>query len=166
MMINRITSPSMRFLVTVLIVFTVAGCAGLTSFKEPKVSIVDFRILPISGFTPEFEIGLKISNPNKVPIILQGVDYTIELNDKTVVTGVATSLPTILPLSDGSVILSASPDFSTSFKVVRKLISQRSMSINYRLNVNLDVGTVFPVINISRTGNFSLKDLRKMTKII
>lgn len=157
----------MKTFIALCLAFLLTSCAGLnTNFKDPKITVNDFKMLPLSGLTPEFEIGLNVKNNNDIPIILQGLDYTVYFNGEAVVSGVSTSLPTIAPRSDGDIRVKATPDFFGGFGVIKNLLKNRSDTIDYKIDVKLDVGAIAPKIPMVREGKFSLSSLKKMTNII
>ena len=86
------------------------GCASLQpNFETPGVTVTSFRILPSSGLAPEFEIGLRVTNPNAQALNLRGVAYTASLDGRELIEGVANDLPTIEAYGTGDVTLTATP---------------------------------------------------------
>ena len=71
------------------------GCASLQSgYETPVVTITSFDAIPTNGI-PQFKIGLHIVNPNRTPLDLKGVSYTIALEGHKIMTGVSNKLPHI-----------------------------------------------------------------------
>ena len=56
---------------------------------------------------PRFEIGLHIINPNRQPLTLTGVAYTISIEGYRIMTGVSNTLPVIEAYGEGEVRLEA-----------------------------------------------------------
>ena len=45
--------------------FFLSGCATINPhYEQPSVELVSFKVLPANGFEQNFEIGLKLTNPN------------------------------------------------------------------------------------------------------
>ena len=80
------------------------------SFETPSVTFTSFRLLPSSGLTPEFEIGLRVTNPNAQALKLRGLAYTASLDGRELIKGVANDLPVIEAYGTGDVTLTAAPD--------------------------------------------------------
>ena len=63
------------------IVMMVAGCATLhPDYETPVVNVSSIRALPAEGVAPRFEIGLHIVNPNRSPLALYGIAYSLKLD--------------------------------------------------------------------------------------
>ena len=70
-----------RIISLVLAVFTVTACATLRQdFETPAVNVSAIRPLPSDSLVPRFEIVLHIVNPNRSPLRLQGIAYTLALD--------------------------------------------------------------------------------------
>ncbi len=135
------------------------SCAALqTDYEAPAVSITSFKAIPEEGMVPEFEIGLHIVNPNRSALDLKGISYTVNLEGHNIFTGASNKLPMIEAYGEGDVLLHASVDFFNSLGFFTDLIqNQKRDNLSFSLNVKLDVGTLHPLIRISKKGNISLK---------
>lgn len=136
----------------------VFGCAALrTDYDAPAVSITSFKAIPGEGIVPGFEIGLHIVNPNRTPLELKGISYTINLEGHDILTGASNKLPRIEAYGEGDVVVHAALDFFNSIGLFRNLArNQKQETFSYSLNAKLDVGTLQPVIRISKKGKISL----------
>ncbi len=134
------------------------GCAGLqTDYETPTVSITSFKSIPGEGMVPRFEIGLHIVNPNRTALDLKGISYTVNLEGHNLLTGVSNKLPLIEAYGEGDILLAASVDFFNSMGFFADLAkNQNRESFAYSLDAKLDVGTLHPIIRISKKGNLSL----------
>lgn len=140
------------------IVFIFSSCASLQpGFETPVVSISSFEALPSQGVLPQFEIGLHIVNPNRTALNLKGVVYTISLEGHKLVTGVTNELPVIGAYSEGDIVLNASVDLFSSIGFFTDLIRNQNLKkISYQFNAKLDVGTLYPIIRVTKEGELSL----------
>lgn len=135
----------------------VQGCSAFRpGFETPTVTVNSFRTVPSQGALPDFQIGLRVVNPNREALSLRGVTYTITLNDREVVTGVANDLPVIDAYGQGDVILTASPNLVASIRFVSDLINRPGDSVSYRLEARLDPGRLYPTIRVTDSGRISL----------
>ena len=137
------------------------GCAALQpGYETPQVTISSFEALPSQGVIPRFQIGLHIINPNRTPLDLKGVSYTISLEGNKILTGVSNQLPKIEAYGEGNVVLNASVDFLSSMGFLKDLIqNQKNDNITYNFAAKLDVGSLYPFIRITKKGEISLNQL-------
>jgi LEA14-like dessication related protein len=149
-------------LLTLLIAATLFSCAGLKpGFEEPTVGISSFRLIPSERFAPQFEIGLHIVNPNRTPLPLEGIVYSVNLNGYKILTGATNKLPVIEGYSEGDVTLRATPDLLSSVSILRTLLSQAQDTLTYELDANLDIGGMRPRIHLQEKGKVSLRGVEK-----
>ena len=137
-----------------LFVLFASGCATLQpGYETPVVSISSFEAIPTQSLVPQFKIGLHIVNPNRSPLNLKGISYTITLEGHKIMTGVSNQLPLIEAYSEGDVVLKASVDLFGSIGFFTDLIENRKKDrISYRLSAKLDTGTLHPIIRVTKKG--------------
>ena len=63
-----------------------------------------FKPLPSEGMIPAFEIGLRIINPNRQTLNLEGIVYTVSLQGHEIVKGVGKDFAPIEGYSEGMVL--------------------------------------------------------------
>lgn len=141
-----------------LFLLFVSGCSQLQSgYETPVVSITSFEAIPTQGIVPQFQIGLHIINPNRSPLYLKGVSYTISLEGHNIITGVSNQLPQIEAYGEGDVLLAASVDLFSSIGFFTDLIRhQKNDQISYALDAKLDAGSSYPLIKVAKKGKISL----------
>jgi LEA14-like dessication related protein len=134
------------------------ACAGLRpGYETPTVSVNSFRALPSQGALPNFEIGLHVVNPNREPLKLRGVSYTVNLGGHELIKGVGNELPVIDAYGEGSFTLTATPNLLAGIGLVTDLMRSSTNSVKYKLEAKLDVGRIQPAIRISDSGEISLR---------
>ncbi len=146
------------FTLFLILILFISGCATLQpGYEIPIVSITSFKAMPTQGLIPQFQIGLHIVNPNRSPLNLKGVSYTISLEGHKIMTGVSNQLPVIEPYGEGDVLLTASIDLFNSIGFFTDLIlTQKKEKISYSLNAKLDAGSLHPLIRVTKKGYISL----------
>ncbi len=146
-------------LLFILFLVFVSGCATLQpGFETPVVSITSFKAMPTQGMIPQFQINLHIVNPNRSPLDLKGISYTIALEGHKIMTGVSNKLPRIDAYGEGDVVLNASVDLFSSIKFFTDLIGTPNKNlISYSFNAKLDAGGLHPFIRASKKGQISFK---------
>ncbi|BCA78425.1 LEA type 2 family protein [Desulfuromonas sp. AOP6] len=155
-------SRTIRLALYLSLFILMAGCAGLDpSFETPTVGIRSFRVLPSAGMAPNFEIGLHIVNPNRAPLKLEGIVYTVRLEGQRVLMGVANDLPEIAPYGEGDVTLNASADLLSSINLFASLMQQARDTFAYELEATLDIGRFRPRLQVREKGEISLKSPTK-----
>lgn len=145
-------------LAPILLLMFMAGCASLQpGYEKPSVSITSFEALPTEGMVPKFRIGLHIVNPNRTPLDLKGVSYSIFIEDHKIMTGVSNQFSSIEAYGEGDIILNAAVDLFSSIQFFTSLISNKNTDrISYRFSAKLDAGSLHPLIRVSREGVISL----------
>jgi len=149
------------FSVLISLALLINGCAGLQAdFKEPTVNVTSFRVLPSEGMAPRFEIGLHVINPNRMALDLAGLSYTVSLGGHQILSGVANDLPAIDAYGEGDVTLLATADLFNSISLFADLVRQPRDNFSYELEAILDLGGIYPNVNVDKKGQISLAPMR------
>jgi LEA14-like dessication related protein len=149
---HRLAAP---LLLTLL---ALAGCATLQpGYETPTVTVSHFRILPSEGVAPRFEIGLRILNPNRTPLELHGIAYSVRLEGHRLLAGVANDLPEVAPYGEAEVNLVASIDLLGGLGLIGDLLNSQRESLTYRLEAKLDIGPLQPTIRVDHEGRLETR---------
>jgi len=134
----------------------VAGCTTLRpDFETPSVNVTSFKPLASQSFTPRFEIGMRVVNPNFTSLNLRGMTYKIFLNDYEVVEGAANELPVVSAYGEAQFNVIATVSLMEGMRFVQDMLKTANGQVDYRLQVKLDVGAMIPSIRIEKTGSYS-----------
>lgn len=134
-----------------------AGCGALRpGYETPTVTVSSFRSVPSEGAMPAFEIGLRVTNPNREPLELVGVAYTVSLEGRDIIKGVANELPVIEGYGQGDFTLTASANLLAGARLVTDLLKTEKDSFRYELEAKLDVGGLRPTIRVRDAGEIGL----------
>ena len=140
----------------ILVPVLLAACATLApGFEEPGVEVTSIRLKNSGSLTPEFDITLRITNPNRDNLMIDGMSYTLYLAGNKLVSGVANDLPSIPAYGEAQMQLSASLSLFGGLSLLNDLASQNPESLDYELITRIDVGRFYPKITIKRQGLFS-----------
>lgn len=143
------------FLVLLVCILSLTACVTVpTDFEEPVVSVISFSPGSSASISPQFDIVLHVTNPNRQALELDGMSYTIHLDGNKVMSGVSNDLPTIEPYGEALVKLNATVDLLGGFQLITGLMNESRDHIEYEFNARLDVGTFLPPIEINKSGNF------------
>ena len=148
-----------RFLAIVLpLLIVLGGCAHWRpQFEQPTVKVVTLRALPAEGMEQRFAIGLRITNPNSVPLNLAGMSYRLRLNSYDLLSGVASDIPSIAPYSEIPLEVSAGINLLNSLRLVRSLMARPDEAIAYELSVKLETTSrLLPMIRLQEAGEIKL----------
>lgn len=147
-----------RMLAVWLGVLMLAACASMpTDFEEPGISISNIALRNSTGLTPQFDITLHITNPNRDPLDIAGMSYDIYLEGNKVVSGVSSQFPVIEAYSEADVSVSAMVNIIGGINLLRELSGGAGNTLDYELAARLDIGRSHPRINIKRSGLIRLR---------
>ena len=141
---------------SVLLLLT--ACVSLPSdFKEPAVSLVSITPQITNVFAPEFDIVLHITNPNREALDIAGLSYTIHLQGNKLIEGVANDFPIVAAYGEADISLQARADLIGGISLLSDLLNQPSDQVEFELNAEIDLGTLYPMIRVQRSGVISLQ---------
>ncbi len=141
------------FLWLMFFVLGLSACVTMPDdFEEPSVSVTSFTPKNSAGITPQFEIILHITNPNRDPLTLEGMSYTIHLDGNKVMSGVANELATIEPYGEADVTLHATANLLGGFQLITGILNQAKEHIDYEFKAKLDIGAFMPRIAVIKKG--------------
>ena len=149
-------------LATAVLALLLAGCMQMSpDYEQPTVTVSSFRAVPGNGPGLNFAVDLKVINPNREPLELQGVAYTISVEGRKLITGVGKDLPVIDGYSEGTISLTASASMMQGLRLLGDLMdSPNRDTLSYELDTKLDVGTFYPAIRVKDVGEFQLNPSR------
>lgn len=151
----------------VFLVTAWAGCAGLgQSLQAPDIRLAGLLIEEVNLFETALQLKLRVINGNDIPLVLKGIQCELELNDKSVATGVSGTAVTIPAL--GSDIVSVKV-FSSMFNIASSFLrmAQKEAAktgepdLTYQLSgrIHLESSGLSPsTIPFKTTGKISLAD--------
>lgn len=135
---------------------SISGCAGVqTTYDQPVVSLTSFRFLPGDSIVPKFEIGLQIINPNRDELKLDGIFYTVTIEDHRILSGVASELPIVAGYGEEDILLVASVDVISGARLIQTLLTKPTDSFHYGFHAKLDLGSFRLPLKISEEGQFT-----------
>ncbi|MEE4330909.1 MAG: LEA type 2 family protein [Wenzhouxiangella sp.] len=153
----------MNRVVKIALVFAalwLAGCAALGTGREPpSVFLQNFRAVegPAGSGLPAFEITLRVLNPDPEPLRLHGAVYSVRLEGRRIVEGVANDLPEIAGYGEGLITLTAGVDLIGGVRLLTELINQPREQFEYRLSARLDPVGFARDIRIEEVGRIDLE---------
>jgi len=148
--------PLRCLLYGVLLLLT--ACVSLPAdFKDPTVSLVSITPQVSNLFAPEFEVVLHVTNPNRKALDIVGLSYTVHLQGNKLIEGVANELPVVAAYGEADISLHATADLMGGISLLGDLLNQPSDQVEFELNAEIDLGTLYPMIRVQRSGMISLQ---------
>jgi LEA14-like dessication related protein len=140
------------------ILLAAAGCATVPAdFRQPGVSVVSVTPRLANSIAPEFDIVLRVTNPNRSALAIKGLTYTIDLAGSQVVQGVASDLPKIAAYGEAEVTLGAQADLLGGLNVLSRILADPASPIDFEFNAEIDIGTFYPMIRVNKRGEVSFR---------
>lgn len=143
-----------RFLF-VAVLFFLSGCATMNlDYEEPTVELISFKALPANGFEQNFEIGLKLTNPNDFELPLNGISYQLNVVGETLAHGVAADIPTVAAYSEVRFVVPVSTSLIMGgIKLIKALMVSQGQDISYQLKAKIDIDIPFvPKLTVIEEG--------------
>lgn len=75
------------FFPCLVLLLTLAGCAGLTGLEKPAISLADIQVVEMKTLETTFLVELRVTNPNPDPLTVQGLNCDLELEGKQFASG-------------------------------------------------------------------------------
>lgn len=135
-----------------------AACGSLTpGFQQPQVSVTSFALAPqSSGLAPHFNIGLRVTNPNRIALPLRGISYEVEVEGNRVLNGASPDLPTVGAYDSADFVIEAAPDLFGGARLLADLMTRQRSSLGFTFRARIDTGSLLPAIRVEETGSFGL----------
>ncbi len=145
--------PTTRIIAFSGLTLLITACANLTpGFEEPSVEVTSIRLDNSIGLAPEFDISLRLTNPNRDALQVDGLTYTLYLAGNKLASGVTGDVPNMPGYSETRVNLRASLSLFGSLGLLNRLMNEHQETIDYELVTGLDVGRFYPKITIRQQG--------------
>lgn len=137
------------------------ACSTLAGYETPSVSITSVRTVRSEGALPDFVIGLRVINPNRNPLPIQGVSYAIRLAGNEIIRGVGNDFPVIEGYGQADLSITASADLFAGIRLFSELLRSPQDNVDYDVDARLDLGGLRPNLRVRDRGNLSLNNLNK-----
>jgi len=152
---------SIRLMLVNLLFLLLAGCASMPrDFEEPSLTVTSIAFRNSNSLTPQFDIMLHITNPNRVALNLAGMSYSVALAGNKVITGVSNDLPVVEAYGEADVPISAVVSLMGGIRFLNEIMTRNPDQIEYVFDARLDIGNMRPRININKSGVVSLRGSR------
>ena len=161
---HRICIEHPRIFLTafMLLALSINGCAGFgTRLESPRISLSNMAMQETTGFETVLQVQLRVLNPNDIDLNIQGVDCTLEINDKPFARGISNATVQVPPFGSATVPITV---YSSAVDIARGLISMPGRDeVSYALKGHVRLaktGWLLSRLPFSSEGTVSLKDLK------
>jgi LEA14-like dessication related protein len=113
------------------------GCATTPKMEPLEVTLSDIVPGQMSILEQEYQVKLRVQNPNNFDIPLEGAAYQIELNDKSFAKGVARQSVTVPKYGDATIDGTAISDLSGVLSQITQLTKGTPEKFRYRIKGKL-----------------------------
>ena len=140
-----------------LMTLAFSGCAGLGwKIKSPQVNLVDLRILQVRPLETTLEVDMRVMNPNDRALTLKGIESDIQLNGKTIGTGLSNQTKIIPAFGTDVVSLTLYASVINMAKSVINLNQHEPLSYRIKGSMRVSNGTVGASVPFVSAGELSL----------
>jgi LEA14-like dessication related protein len=148
--------PSGKTVLLLMAAAALAGCAGLpTGMEPPAVTIADFGVGSASLFEQQFNLKLRIQNPNPEDLRIDGIAFDLEFNGQPFAKGVGNQALTVPRFGSGFMPVEAVSSLGGLLRQFGQFVQGEKPGFRYRIKGSLSIagGTRVP---FDRRGEFDL----------
>ncbi len=143
-----------------MLVLLLSGCAGLPNGMEaPSVTIADFAVGDAGSlFEQQFNLKLRVQNPNGEDLKIDGVAFTLDVNDTPFASGVGNQAITVARFGSGFMPVNAYSSLGGMIRQLGGFLQGDLRTMRYRIKGNLSLagGARIP---FDRRGEFDFSAL-------
>jgi LEA14-like dessication related protein len=145
-----------RNIIITLLTISLAACAGLRP-APPEVQLTGLEITDVSLSHANFLATLQLFNPNNFELGIQGLKFTLFLNDVRVARGQTAKAFSIAAENSGQVAIRLSSSFLDLFQLTRSLQNQQEITFRIAGEVKIGgIGLLGTTIPIERDGTLPM----------
>jgi LEA14-like dessication related protein len=138
-----------------LLLTLLGGCSSLFQRPEPpQISLASIRPVDIGLFEQRYRLRLRVQNPNPFALRIQGMDYSLYLNEQQFAQGVSPASATVPAYGEQLVEVDVVSNLARLFDQFSEFGRQRGLS--YRLVGGIRLANVAARIPFEYQGEISL----------
>lgn len=158
--------PSPLAAVLLLAVACAAGCAGFLRRPDPpRLTVADVTLESATLFEQKYVVRLRIQNPNSFALPLEGLDYSLAINDQPFATGVCAAPVTVPAYGTEVVDVDA---YSSLVEILRQFLALGRgdpQKLSYRLKGHVRLKSPALKVPFEQVGEISLAPGKRSTGI-
>ena len=152
----------LRIALAVLVLFA-GACTSLSSLEPPEVRVTGIRSVAGSEGSLEqrFEVELNVLNPNNKEIVVDGVDFELDLNSRRLARGVSSQRFTLPALGEAQTTIVVATSITDVLRHLYELGREQPDRLDYRVRGKLHLGSGFVrTIPFDRSGTIGSGEAR------
>lgn len=114
------------------------SCATIQPLKEPEVSLLGIEPIKSKGMAPRFVLHLSVSNPNAQDLAIEGMTFSLAIDEQEVLSGLANNIPTLIAYGETNVDVEAKINLFDLFKLLANLSKSNNKDLSYNLSTTID----------------------------
>lgn len=118
----------------------VAGCAGLPAgMQAPSITVADIGVGNAGLFEQQFNLKLRIQNPNPEEFKIDGIAFDLDINDRSFAKGVGNQAVTVPRFGSGFMQVEAVSNLGGFVRQFGRLATADKPALKYRIKGTLSV---------------------------
>ena len=147
-----------RVAIIILLAISLTACAGLRP-EPPEVQLAGLEITNVSLSHANFLATLSLFNPNSFGLDIEGLKFTLFLNDVRIAKGLTAKAFSIPAEESGEAAIRLSSSFLNLFQLSRSLQNQDEITFRIAGEIKIGgLGLLGATIPIEREGTLPLSD--------
>jgi LEA14-like dessication related protein len=152
--------PAGRSLLLATLGALLAGCAAWTVGTPPSVTISELNVVSIGLLEQQYDIKLRIQNPNPSPLQIDGVACEVDVNDRLFARGVGGQSVTVPRFGTEFIHVEAVSTLAGLLKQIGESLADQPPILRYRIKGKLNLkDSLFP-IPFEEQGEMNLGSLK------
>lgn len=137
------TARPARLLLLVMLALTLSACASVSSLEAPEVQVTGLTLLEAEPGSMEqrFLVSLRLTNPNNRSIVIDGLDFELDVNDRRLARGVTGERFELPRLGEAHTSVVVTTSLFDVLRQVMALGGRREGTLDYRLRGRLHLGS-------------------------
>lgn len=151
-----------RCMALIVCVLAFTGCShlnALAGLEPPKVSLVDMQLAQSSLFEQQFDIKLRVKNPNNKEIPLNGLKFDIYLTGVELGNAQTAKANVIPALGDSVIELKLSTSTFAWLQLAQGMQHKAMEKIDYRIAGTLFSSGLFSRLPFTKSGEIDINKL-------
>jgi LEA14-like dessication related protein len=129
-----------RYFAVILLTLLLGACATLGPYKEPpRVSLASIQPKEMGLLEQRYGLQLRILNPNDTAIPLEGLSYTLEINDREFAYGVSRQSVSIPAYGEALLDVDVVSNLLNVLRQVQEIGTEKRSSLKYRLSGKMNL---------------------------
>jgi LEA14-like dessication related protein len=139
---NSVRGLSLVAAVGSAFLFLASGCAIVPKLEAPKLSVISLKMQGGDLFSQRVLLRMRVFNPNSRPLPIEGLNYTIEINDAELGNGGSSAPFTVPAMGEAEFDMQFTANLAGA---LTRLLTKRNSSekLDYRLRGSVSLASGF-----------------------